>query len=173
MPDPLLSAAIREAYASNPGVAILHTLEFRHPSFEAPIRVVHDHQNLLATLEAAAPLNPGEVVEFEAFEFDAKLPDVASGRMPELQIIIDNIDQVIEEQIELAAGSADKIEVTYRPYLETDLTAPHMDPPLTLTLTHVEATVFKVQARAGFRNLGNLGFPREDYTAERFPGLVR
>lgn len=174
MSDASLSAAIAEAYATAPeDVVILHTLEFRHSTFATPLRVVMDHQALTATLEAAAPENPSEAVEFAAYDFDAKLPDVASGRMPELQIVIDNIDQVIEEAIESAAGSSDKIEVTYRPYLSTDLTAPHMDPPLTLTLTHVEATVFQVSARAGFRNLGNIGFPNQDYTAARFPGLVR
>ena len=161
MPNDALSAALAEAYASAPtSVVILHTLEFRHSAFSAPIRVVMDHQNLTATLEAGAPANPGEAVEFLAYAFDVKLPDASSGRMPELEITIDNIDQVIEENIELAAGSTEKIEVTYRPYLSTDL-------------THVEATVFQVSARAGFRNLGNLGFPNQDYTAERFPGLVR
>ncbi len=174
MSDDSLSAAIAEAYASAPvDVVILHTLEFRHPAFTAPLRVVLGYDNLTAVLEAGAPVNPSESVEFVAYAFDTKLPDVASGRMPEMEINIDNIDEVIEEQIELAAGSAEKIEVTYRPYLSTDLSAPHMDPPLTLTLTSVQATTFQVQARAGFRNLGNIGFPNQDYTAERFPGLVR
>lgn len=174
MPDPALSAALAEAYASAPAdVVILHTLEFRHSAFSEPIRVVSDHVALTATLEATAPLNPSEAVEFLAYAFSVQLPDVGSGRMPELLITIDNIDQVIEENIEAAAGSAEKIEVTYRPYLSTDLTAPHMNPPLTLTVTHIEATVFQVRARAGFRNLGNLAFPNQDYTAERFPGLVR
>lgn len=174
MPDASLSAAIAEAYASAPAeVVILHTLEFRHSAFAAPIRVVADHSNLTATLEASAPENPGAAVEFQAYAFDLVPPDASSGRMPELQIVIDNVDQMIEEAIESAAGSAEKIEVTYRPYLSTDLTGPHMDPPLTLTVTQIEATVFQVRARAGFRNLGNLRFPSQDYTADRFPGLVR
>ena len=55
MPDPSLSAAIKEAYASAPtDTVILHTLELRHPDFVAPIRDVNDHANLTATLEATA-----------------------------------------------------------------------------------------------------------------------
>jgi len=174
MPDTSLSAAIAEAYATAPTEAvILHTLEFRHPDFVAPIRVVQDHAALAATLESDAPLNPAEEVSFQAFSFDVQLPDASADRMPEMVIGIDNVDQQIEDAIETAAGSSDKIEVTYRPYLSTDLSAPHMDPPVTLQLTHVEADVFKVTARAGFRNLGNIGFPSQDYPAARFPGLVR
>lgn len=174
MPDPALSAALAEAYASAPtDVVILHTLEFRHSAFVEPIRVVSDHVALTAALEATAPIDPSTAVEFLPYAFDVQLPDATSGRMPELLITIDNIDQVIEENIEAAAGSAEKIEVTYRPYLSTDLSAPHMDPPLTLTVTHIEATPYQVRARAGFRNLASIGFPNQDYTAERFPGLVR
>jgi hypothetical protein len=63
MPDTTLSAAIKEAYASATAI-VYHTLEFRHPAFTEPIRVVRDHNDLLATLEATAPENPGEEVRF-------------------------------------------------------------------------------------------------------------
>ena len=43
MPDPALSAAIQEAYASAPvDQVIYHTLELWHPAFSAAIRVVRD-----------------------------------------------------------------------------------------------------------------------------------
>ncbi|WP_156520842.1 DUF1833 family protein, partial [Magnetospirillum moscoviense] len=69
MPDPLLSQAIQEAYAACPAdVVILHTLEIWHPTFldgegnPAPIRVVRDHADLTARLEAAAPRHGGQRV---------------------------------------------------------------------------------------------------------------
>ena len=51
MPDPALSEAIREAYASAPAdVVVLHTLEIWHPSFTEdgvakPIRVVRNYED--------------------------------------------------------------------------------------------------------------------------------
>jgi hypothetical protein len=51
MPDPSLSAAIREAYASAPAdVVVLHTLEIWHPAFvedgvARPIRVVRNFED--------------------------------------------------------------------------------------------------------------------------------
>jgi len=76
MPDPALSAALAEAYAAAPSdVVVLHTLELRHPAFRddngnpTAIRVVRDHADLVARLEASAPLNPVEMVTFTALAF--------------------------------------------------------------------------------------------------------
>ncbi|MGN2393239.1 DUF1833 family protein, partial [Pelomicrobium sp. G1] len=60
MPDPALTAAIREAYASAPANEIVyHTLELRHPSFTQPLRVVRDWDTLTARLEESAPVDAG------------------------------------------------------------------------------------------------------------------
>lgn len=174
MPDPNLSAAIQEAYASAPDDAVIfHTLEIRHDSFEEPIRVVRDHVPLNATLEDDAPLNAGEEVTFLAYAFDFQLPPVKSNGVPELLITIDNISQEIEQALRSAAESAGKLEVTYRPYLSTDLSAPQMDPPITLTVLSATADTFRVTARCSFGDLVNKQYPDQDYTAARFPGLVR
>lgn len=173
MPDPALSAAIREAYASAPSdVVILHTLELRHPSFDQPIRVVNDHKDLTARLEPTAPQNPGEDVLFVRFAFRFSLPDVMSTGMPEIEIEIDNLAPEIISYMDTAAQTEQLIEVTYRPYLSTDLKSPQMDPPLTLVLHDVEATIFTVRGRASFGDFGNRRFPNQLYDAQRFPGLV-
>ena len=86
MPDPALEQAIREAYASAPAdTVILHTLELRHPAFAdddgrpTAIRVVRDHVDLTARLEAGAPLDAGEAVRFVALAFELELPPVDPG----------------------------------------------------------------------------------------------
>ncbi len=173
MPDPSLSAAIKEAYASAPtDSVILHTLELRHPDFVAPIRVVNDHANLTATLEAAAPVNPGQSVEFIRFAFRFTMPELMTTGTPEIEIEIDNVDASIVAYMDAAAQSDQLIEVTYRPYLSTDLSAPQMDPPITLVMHDVECDVFAVRGRASFGDFANYRFPTETYDQERFPGLV-
>lgn len=172
MPDDSLSVAIKEAYASAPSDdVILHTIELRHASFATPIRVVRDHIALSATLESDAPENPGETVTFVAFAFNFRLPDANKTTVPEIEITIDNASAELIGYLDVAAQTADMIELTYRPYLASDTSAPQMDPPITLVVREINCDVFRVVARAGFGDLANKRYPSEIYTSERFPGL--
>lgn len=174
MPDTSLTQAIKEAYASAPiDVVTLHTVELRHPAFTTPIRVVLDHADLTAKLEATAPVDPGASVTFVAYAFNFERPAVEKTGNPEVLLTIDDVSEEIKANIELANAGTDKIEMTYRPYLSTDLNGPQMDPPLHLVVTHVNADLFQVTARASFGDDDNRQFPGEDYTATRFPGLIR
>jgi hypothetical protein len=177
MPDASLSDAIREAYASAPSdVVILHTLELRHPDFKnesgvtTAIRVVRDQQDLFARLEASAPLEP---VRFVAMGFDLDLPPVDIAPVPEVVLTLDNVSRDIVKYLDAASESEASIEVTYRPYLSSDMEGPQMDPPITLVLTEVEADVMRVTARARMVDIGNKAFPGRLYTATEFPGLAR
>ena len=202
MPDPALGQAIREAYASAPAdVVILHTLEIRHPTFTAPIRIVRnfadtatwltlggtavqavldgldpevrDMVGLVARLEADAPIDGGALVPWIAMAFDLDLPPVDTVPVPEIVVTIDNVGREITRHLDAAAISQDTIEVTYRPYLSTDIEGPQMDPPLTMTLTEVEVDVFRVTGRARILDIGNRAFPSEIYTIKKYPGLRR
>ncbi|TNC93411.1 MAG: hypothetical protein FD119_4053 [Stygiobacter sp.] len=93
--------------------------------------------------------------------------------VPEITLSLDNVGQELADALEAAAISQDVIEVTWRPYLSTDLEGPHMDPPITLTLTEVEADTLRVTGRARMLDIGNKAFPSITYTARRFPGLAR
>lgn len=173
MPDPSLSEALKEAYASaDSNEVIYHTLEIRHAAFTQPIRVVRDNADLTARLEASAPENPGEMVTFVGFGFDLTKPELSSSGVPQCTIEIDNVSRDILANIELAMTGVDPILVTYREYLASDLEGPENDPPMTLTITSISADVFRVRAVASYPDISNRRFPREDYTTERFPGLV-
>lgn len=173
MTDIAMSQALAEAYASAPSAeVILHTLELRHPSFTQPLRVVNDHATLSARLESSAPVDPSTWVDFAPFAFRFRLPDVQSTGMPELEVEIDNVSAEVLAYIDQAAQSTSLIELTYRPYLASDLTAPQMDPPITLVLHDVEADVFAVRGRASFGDYGNRQFPGQSYDGQRFPGLI-
>lgn len=172
MTDFTLEDALKEAYASAPSnEVILHTLEIRHPSFIEPIRVVRDHSNFSAFLEADAPADAGAEVVFIAMAFDFIPPEVSKATSPEIEISLDNVSGEIIAYIDAAAQTPDMIEVTYRPYLASDPSGPQMNPPLTLVIRSVKADVFRIRARAGFADLSNRKFPADVYTTERFPGL--
>jgi hypothetical protein len=174
MPDPSLSQALREAFASAPSdTVILDTLEIWHPSFTEPIRVVRDHADLVARLETGAPRDGGRKVTFTALAFEFSPPPVDTAPVPEITLSLDNVGQELADALEAAATSQDVITVTWRPFLSTDLEGPHMDPPITLTLTDVEADTLRVTGRARMLDIGNKAFPSITYTARRFPGLAR
>lgn len=173
MPSSNLSQAWKEAAASAPaGEIIYHTLEFRHASFTAPIRVVQDYQDLIAKLEADAPNDPSAYVTFISFNFNIELPETRIGSGAEILIAIDNVTKEIEENLQAAANSVYPVQVTYRSYLKSDLTTPANLPPLTMTLKSATAGN-KVEARASFGDPANLKFPTLNYTGKQFPGLQR
>lgn len=174
MSDDLLSEALKEAYASaSTDQVILHTLELIHPAFTEPIRVVADYVPLTAKLEDSAPFNGGEMVDFQAFAFDLVPPEVIDSGVPELQISLDNVSGEILENIELAMGIPEKLEVFWRVYLSTNLdTGPENHPPLRMTITSISANATTIQARASIVDFVNKKFPNNEYDDRRFPGLI-
>lgn len=173
MPDAALSEAIKEAYASAPvGQVIFHTLELWHPAFSAAIRVVRHESAIDARIEAGAARNAGEVVAFIGYAFDIVPPEQTSTGLPQCVIEIDNVDQTILAQIDLAVVESDPIIVIYRAYLsDALLDGPQNIPPMELSLITVSATTFRIRATAGFPDLLNLRFPKRDYDLETFAGL--
>lgn len=173
MPDSTLSQALKEAYAAAPsGVVIYHTLELRHPAFSSPIRVVRDFSDLTATLEATAPADPGATVTFVRFAFDFIKPEISTTGVPQMTIVIDNVDRSIVANIEAALSTTSLVQATYREYISTDLSAPQNNPPISMTILSLTADVFRVRAVAGFPDLMNRRFPTLEYSAETFPGLI-
>lgn len=173
MSDPTLSEAIKEAYASAPVDAILyHTLEIWHPNFTQPIYVVRDFADLHATKEAGAARDASTEVTFVGFAFNLIPPEVDRGGVPQCVIEIDNVSREILANIEASMGSTDPITVIYRAYLSDDLSGPENYPPLELTILSITADPFKVRAVAGFGSLANTRFPKLDYDAQTFPGLI-
>lgn len=179
MPDPTISEALAEAYASAPAnEVILHTIELLHPAFiddfgeVTGVRVVRDNVNHSLTLEAGAPLHAGQVVEFVGMAFDFSRPDVLPDGSPVVQIEVDNVSRELMRHLDAAAASPDPVTLIYREYLASDPSGPQNDPPLQLTLLSVSADTLRVRGQAGFVQVANRRFPNVDYTPESFPGLV-
>ncbi len=167
-----LSAAIKEAYASCPSdVVELPTIEVYHTTWPTVIRLVRDRQNLTATLEVGAPNNSGEDVVFTAFPFNFTLPKIGEGRQ-ELRITVDGASRIMIDMIESMDLTDDNpVRVIYRPYLSTDLSGPHMNPPLKLVCRSISINAKQVSLSCGYADFMNRKFPRKIYRIEEFPGL--
>lgn len=174
MPDPSLSDALREAYASAPADQVIwHTLELWHAAFSVPIRVVCDVTALDARIEDGAARDAGAIVTFAAYPFTVVPPDVTAEALPQVTIEIDNVTREILTQVDTAIAAGGAIEVIYRQFLsDTALIGPETDPPLTMELIQVSSTRSRIRATAGFATLQDAKFPGLDYDLETFPGLA-
>ena len=185
MSDPW-SDAIAEAYASAPlDDEIISTLEMRHPALTEPIRVAlwlgdivkYDDEGqpifgINLRLENDAPVNGGAVVTFISCAFDFALPDQQEGQLPSVEISVDNVAHVISPQLDTLIGIKQKLEVTYREYLLSDLDAPQYI-LRGLSMSGIKSNLTRLTGTASFADLINLNFPSKVYRPEEFPGLVQ
>lgn len=172
MPDPLLSEALREAYASAPVDAIaVDTLELWHPAFTAAVRVAAGGRALDAALEDDAPRDAGETVTFIAVPFRLIPPAVTDEGVAELRVEIDNVEREVSAQLALAVTSPEPVEIVWRRYL---LSTAGDGPEMVMRGLHLQsagAGLGRVDATAGWPDLVNEAFPRLSYRAEQFPTL--
>ena len=105
--------------------------------------------------------------------FDLTLPPVEVIPVPQITLSIDNVSTEIIKCLDRAVETQDMIEMTYRPYLTSDLSMPQMASPITLVITEVSADISKISATASIMDIGNKSFPAENYTVKKYPGLSR
>lgn len=166
MPNPLLEEAIKEAYALAPAsVSHIHSIELRHEAMDESLFLVQGYLNRELTLEDAS------VETFVAMPFDLTLPKTDDGGTQELTLTVDDVDGRASAFCEAAMAFPAPVEIYYRPYLSTDLTAPQMNPPLRLFLLNVTITAGKVSGRAVPVDFVNISFPSEKYNRREFPAL--
>lgn len=171
---------LREYYASNPaGEVNLGTIELCHPAFvaedgETPVavRFVNDPQDLQATLESDAPMNPGEEVNFVHGAFDITLTESSDNGIPQGQVAVENVTRPLMPWMQSAVSSGHPIDFTFREYLTADLSQPGVVYS-GLTVQKANATALRVTATIGFEDDLNKPFPRVVYTTQEFNGLAR
>lgn len=190
MPDPTLSDALEEAYASAPAArAIIHTLSIYYAGMlndaGAPAEVYvfsgwsGDSSDATTgvplkafTLESGARFVGGTSVQFIGLPFDVIMPSVAHQGIAKGQLVLDGIDRSVTALLKAAVAAGKPIEITYRAYLEgLETSGPQNDPPLVFGLQNVSATVSQVKGEIVVPNLSTKRFPRQLYLPETFPAL--
>ena len=163
-----MTPAEKEAYANADDTRVmLYTLELMHPSFTQPLRIVADNDLLTAEIET------GDTVEFTPFFFSIKRPPISEEPDPSLQITVDNVSGFMTPYLDIASRSGDSIHVMFRPFLvdEGDDSITRLS-SIKLAIRNASASMTSVTLTAAHINPANLPFPKENYTADRFPGLA-
>lgn len=178
MPKDDLSAVQKEAYIQvSSHLTTLHTLEIRHPSFTAPIRVVRDQRDLTARLEADAPVDGNAYVTFTGLWFTFVPPEINEDPNPTFTVMVDNVTHILTPYLEVASATTTPIEVTYRMYSWNFITEglnesdyPSAE-PLHMEVFSASSSGHTVSFQITMVPISNRPFPFEKYTPDRFPGL--
>jgi hypothetical protein len=168
MPNDLLEAALKEAYATaRASAVILDTLQVSHVSQAESLFLVS------ALVDYDLTLETDEVVTFKGCAFRITPPATGENGKQELGLVFDNVNREVSDFMHAAKSTPSPVEITYRPYLLDNLTQPQLKTPLVLYLTDVVVTLFDVSGRASFADIINRPFPARSqiYTRTRFPGL--
>lgn len=170
--------SLSEAYAEAAAIApvqrvLLDTLSFAHPGIGAAteLRFVCDHEDLEATLEAGAPIQPSTLVTFSRCGFSVQLPGEADQPQDELRIALGGVSQQAAQALQAASRTTVPVVVRHRIYASDDTTAPAVLPVLTMEVVAAEVTDVAVVITARYRDPANTAFPRLTYTREQYPSL--
>lgn len=163
MPHPLLSEAIREAFATcSQAINVFEVIEVKSSVDRIFICTGFSQRTIqLETLE--------EVTALPA-PFKFSLPTQSSSGAAELSLDIENVDGSVVAFINAAKITGQPVEIRYRNYIEGTAT-PQNPRPLELTLVSAQATLNGVNFRASIADFVNRSFPNAFYSFALFPGL--
>ena len=158
--------AIKEAYIlAAPDVVELDTIEVYNTVSSERIFLVKNYEDFPATLET------GEEVLFRAFGFMIALPPQNERGVGEMTIEMDNVQGLVEDYLDDVLATGAKVFVRFRPYLASDPSQPHLNPPLELQVKKYNTRGSRITCRASFCQIVNSKCPVEYYTRSDFPGL--
>ncbi len=116
----------------------------------------------------------GELTTFDFVPFAAIPPKEEEQAALTLQVSIDNVSRVFMDELENISSRPElPVVIIYRVYLSDDPTTVQNAPPLRLDIAAVVVTQETISFAASLANLRRLPFPKQLYTTELFPGLLR
>lgn len=115
-------------------------------------------------------LETGEVVGFEAGSLSITLPAKNATGVQTLTFGIPTPDGRAQRYVDEALEADQEVKMIYREYLESDKSAPARAPQV-MTIRGGAFEGVEAQFQAGYADILNTRWPREEYTAETAPGI--
>jgi hypothetical protein len=159
-----MSTIINRVYASAGTEVIIDTLEITSEAWPTGIYITRGYADVAAVTEDARTLT------FIAAPITVALPKKSNEANQTLKFAIDNVTGEAQRLIDLALIAEAPMTLTFRRYLNTDLTAP-AEPPFFATVLGGGVKGSTVQIDAGFYDLLNYAWPRDTYNLNFAPGL--
>lgn len=170
-----MTPAQREAYArANTSLIHLAAIEFRHPTFVAPLRITDYDSDVNLPLEVGAPVNGGTTVLFAGVACDIKPPDIDDQVDAVTSIQIDGVSGLVQTLLANANDSNVPIDATLRFY-SFNINTGVADGPVGVIhqqVRNIAVNKTSVAVSMGYTNSANNPFPAQKYTSYSNPGLV-
>lgn len=160
----VMSTVLDVFYVSDYRVAPINTLEITCDGLDS-IFICDGFKDRTLTLEDA------RIVTFQASGVDVSLPEKSNSGGQTLGFAIDNVYGQAQQFITDAITAQKRVQVTYRMFLSDDPTAP-ADVPLTMDVISADIDNRTVQVQAAPFDLLNANWPRDRYTADKYPGIT-
>ena len=147
--------------AGTPEVMVLTALEIAHPDVAAPIRAVNDtHAHRI------------DGNQFVAARFSARLADDADGQVPQAELVIDNVGDVLTQWVELSDGgngaTVKLMQVAEVPVGDGDL---EVEWSVELDVVGMRVSAQSVTARLGFDPMLHRPAVQVRHDPDHSPGL--
>jgi hypothetical protein len=165
-----LSEALAEAYAAVDVSGDLYdTLEFNHPTLEAPLRFVRGVRipGEYETITLPVPGNPAAV--FTVVDFGFQRPGQDEGGTSKARIRVDNVSRVLQQALRDAISADQPFSVTYRCYSTNDVN--HPEEYTGLRMSSVTVNALSSEGDLYYEEVELQSFPKRTYDLERFPAL--
>ncbi|WP_336235752.1 DUF1833 family protein [Achromobacter dolens] len=134
----LSTAAARNIMATSADEPLLAAIEITHPELEVPARFVNDTKDI--TIEGNT---------FFACRFDLTLPDDQDQKVPQARLEVDNIGRELTQWLEQSQGGKG---AKCRMLMVLRSNPDNLEFDMTLDLTGLEITNFRVSGDLGFKN---------------------
>ncbi|NBA95502.1 DUF1833 family protein [Pseudomonas sp. R5(2019)] len=159
-----MATPIEICYASAGSDLIINTLEAVCSIWAEPITICAGFDDYVCGTEDSRTLT------FTAMGFDEALPKRDNSAFQTLTIALDNTSGMVQTKLEEARVAEARVTVTYRRYLESDLTFPAERFHLSLLNRQYDETTATLTC--GLFDLLGTEFPRKKLTANAAPGLI-
>ena len=159
-----MSNPIDAVYASGGSDLIINTIEAKCSIWAEPILIVGGYEDRVCGTEDS------RVLVFTAMPFEEALPKQDNSAFQNLLIALDNTSGQVQIQIEQAKAANARVTLTYRRYLESNLTYPASWYHMSLLARQYETTVANLTC--GLFDLLGTEFPRAKLTTSVAPGLL-
>ena len=159
-----MSTLIERVYASAGSEVIIDTVVLACPAWDEPLYIVKGYEDMTLGLDGVV------FKTFMAAPIAIALPKKSNQGNQTLSFAIDNVTGQAQKLIDSALFFSQRITLTFRRYLNVDLTSPS-EKPFYATVLGGNVTGTTVQIEAGFADILNFAWPRRLYTADFAPGL--
>lgn len=159
-----MSTLIERVYASAGPEVIIDTIELACDAWAESIYIVKGYEDMTLGLDGVV------YKTFMAAPIAIALPKKSNQGSQSLNFAIDNVTGQAQRLIDQAIESENRIRLTFRRYLNTDLTTPSERPFYAMVLSG-NVTGTTVQIEAGFVDALNYAWPRKLYNTTDFPAL--